>query len=277
MRRIGVRWVIGTLIIAVLAGGMVRLGLWQLDRLHGRQDVNARIEQKLAEAPVKISSEGIPAGLEGFTPVEVTGQWEPSLIVYLRYPIRDGQQGYEVLEPLRVGDGLILVDRGWIPQEAGRTAQRGDPSIPGQTVTVKGLLRDSEITDAEIGVNEAQPGVPTVTKVDIPRIQTLMGGDLTGKKKLASQWVQLKEPAAEGDPLPVYGPSLDEGSHFSYALQWFSFAAIAVFGWLALLAHTFMPEGVLWRKRFEDEMFSDIPPEMKPGHRRADAEDERFI
>ncbi len=35
-----------------------------------------------------------------------------------------------------------------------------------------------------------------------------------------------------GLPIPVPPPALDEGPHLGYAIQWFSFAAIAVFGFL---------------------------------------------
>jgi len=50
--------------------------------------------------------------------------------------------------------------------------------------------------------------------------------------------VQLQALPARNDPTyPVRldAPVLDEGPHFSYAVQWFSFAVIAVVGWLAMI------------------------------------------
>jgi cytochrome oxidase assembly protein ShyY1 len=36
-------------------------------------------------------------------------------------------------------------------------------------------------------------------------------------------------------PIRLKPPELDEGPHFGYAIQWFSFASIAIIGWTALL------------------------------------------
>ncbi|MFW6079920.1 MAG: hypothetical protein ACODAE_09875, partial [Gemmatimonadota bacterium] len=35
-------------------------------------------------------------------------------------------------------------------------------------------------------------------------------------------------------PAPLPPPSLDDGPHLSYAIQWFSFGAIALVGWTVL-------------------------------------------
>ena len=41
------------------------------------------------------------------------------------------------------------------------------------------------------------------------------------------------DPAESGGlPEPIAEPSLDEGPHLSYAVQWFLFSAIAVVGWV---------------------------------------------
>ena len=42
-------------------------------------------------------------------------------------------------------------------------------------------------------------------------------------------------PAATDGLVPVHPPELTEGSHFSYALQWFAFAGIAAFGLVVLI------------------------------------------
>ena len=47
-------------------------------------------------------------------------------------------------------------------------------------------------------------------------------------------YVELTEsdPPEPGGPLePVAEPSLDEGPHLSYAVQWFIFSALVAIGW----------------------------------------------
>ncbi|MEO5510642.1 MAG: SURF1 family cytochrome oxidase biogenesis protein, partial [Longimicrobiales bacterium] len=53
---------------------------------------------------------------------------------------------------------------------------------------------------------------------------------------LAPFLVQLL-PASGGFTIPraLDPPTLDEGPHLSYALQWFSFAVIAIVGWITYL------------------------------------------
>jgi len=36
-------------------------------------------------------------------------------------------------------------------------------------------------------------------------------------------------------PIPARPPALDNGPHFGYAVQWFSFACIAIIGWVILV------------------------------------------
>ena len=53
---------------------------------------------------------------------------------------------------------------------------------------------------------------------------------------LAAIAVQLvPESAAPALPVRLPEPALDPGPHRSYAIQWFSFAAIALIGWGALV------------------------------------------
>jgi cytochrome oxidase assembly protein ShyY1 len=40
---------------------------------------------------------------------------------------------------------------------------------------------------------------------------------------------------ASGLPRRIPPPALDEGPHFSYAVQWFTFTAIGLIGWPLLL------------------------------------------
>ncbi|MGH7459412.1 MAG: SURF1 family cytochrome oxidase biogenesis protein, partial [Longimicrobiales bacterium] len=45
----------------------------------------------------------------------------------------------------------------------------------------------------------------------------------------------LPDSSVQGFPIRLQPPVLDRGPHLGYAVQWFSFAAIALIGWVALM------------------------------------------
>jgi surfeit locus 1 family protein len=53
--------------------------------------------------------------------------------------------------------------------------------------------------------------------------------------RLLDVQLQLVPDDSRGLPRRLPAPTLDEGPHIGYAIQWFSFAAIAVIGWIVLL------------------------------------------
>ena len=217
-----------TLVLAVVVAAVcVRLGIWQLHRLQERRSINAAIVAGLArpEAPAAQILAGTP-GDAAYRPVVATGTYLPEheLIAYGR-PLQ-GAPGDHVLTPLRLPDGdVLLVDRGWIPFEAERDIPvRGAAAAPAGTVTVEGVLLPSEQGDP---FPEGASG-DTVVVVAIPALAAATGLPLV--PEFLS--LQHQSPASVGGlPAPAPLPQLDEGPHLSYAIQWFSFAAIALIGY----------------------------------------------
>jgi cytochrome oxidase assembly protein ShyY1 len=132
-----------------------------------------------------------------------------------------------VLTPLDLGDGAaVLVDRGWIPFEADQAVPvTGAAAAPGGVVTVDGYLLPAE--------DATPPGaapVRTIQRIDIELLQ----GQIP--ERLAPMAVQLaSQDPSQASPVPAPLPELDEGPHLSYAIQWFSFATIALVGGAVLL------------------------------------------
>ena len=65
-------------------------------------------------------------------------------------------------------------------------------------------------------------------RVDLPRIQ-----EQTPYPLLPVYVEQAPEPGRSGPPWPQDPIALSEGSHLSYALQWFAFATILLVGYVA--------------------------------------------
>jgi surfeit locus 1 family protein len=144
-----------------------------------------------------------------------------------------------VLTPLVVGDSIaLLVNRGWLP------------AADGATVDLEGI-RTAGATRAS-GVVLAFPG-RAASLVARPRGEPAAAG---APEPFRRVWFSIDEaalrrqfpyrlidlelqllPAEDAPRFPVRlpPPQLDDGPHMSYAIQWFSFALIAIGGWIALV------------------------------------------
>jgi len=225
------RWIALGLFAIVMTSLCVRLGFWQLDRLHGRRYYNALFRQGMAMTPEPIehlvdADAGSGVSLL-YRQAEATGTYDPAHEVILYGRSHNEEPGNHVLTPLRLPDGrAVLVDRGWVPFEM-NTPPVSAAAPPSGTVTVTGLLAPSEP-----GGSPQTQATTTFTVVDLGQI----GRQL--RYTLLPYYLQLQQqsPAQDGAlPIPPPPPTLDEGPHKGYALQWFSFATIAGLGYLLLV------------------------------------------
>jgi cytochrome oxidase assembly protein ShyY1 len=225
------RWIALGLFAIVMTSLCVRLGFWQLDRLHGRRYYNALFAQGMAMTPEPVehlvdANAGTGSSLL-YRQAEATGTYDPAHEVILYGRSHNEEPGNHVLTPLVLPDGrAVLVDRGWVPYEMNTPPVSGAPP-PGGTVTITGLLAPSEP-----GGSPQTQATTTFTVVDLAQI----GRQLP--YTLLPDYLQLQHqsPVQSGSlPIPPPPPTLDEGPHKGYALQWFSFGSIAGFGFLLLV------------------------------------------
>jgi surfeit locus 1 family protein len=222
------RWIGLTVFAVVVVGICVRLGLWQLDRLEGRRDANARYAEGLAEPPRPLEDLLDSGGRLAHRRAVATGRYDPEREVILYGRTLDGVAGNHVLTPLVLADGrAVIVDRGWVPIEMDRPPV--DAAPPAGEVEVRGTL----FADQPGGAGDVQEGgdrVTTVRTVDIEAIARDVPYEL-------SPWfLQLRSqsPAAGDLPVAVPEPELTDGPHLGYAFQWFAFATIAAVGYAVL-------------------------------------------
>ncbi len=80
-------------------------------------------------------------------------------------------------------------------------------------------------------VDTAGPAETTLSRVDLGTIQSQLPYDIAPSYLL----LQRQSPVQpNGLPEPAPLPELSEGPHLSYAIQWFTFAVIAVGGFVVL-------------------------------------------
>ncbi|HEX2808059.1 MAG TPA: SURF1 family protein [Kineosporiaceae bacterium] len=223
-------WARIALAVIGLSVAFVLLGRWQWHRHEARLSANTLVEANYAAAPVPIeqmlpSPRSTLAPTRLWTPVAVTGHYEPEHQVLIRNRPLNSVYGYEVVVPLRLASGAaLLVDRGWLA--AGQDFVRPDavPAPPSGQVTVVARLRFGEGSDSRV------PPAGQELRMDLGRIAALAGGPV-----YVGAYGQLDQerPAPPVAPTPLPKPDEDLGPHLSYAVQWWA-GAIAAY---VLLGH----------------------------------------
>jgi surfeit locus 1 family protein len=137
---------------------------------------------------------------------------------------RQGSPGVNLLTPLRLPgtDTAVLVNRGWVYSPDGSTIDAS-----------KWRDRDSVFT----GYAEELPSTGGATFTGRPNIIARPSYDVVAKAlpyPVATVYVVAlagADSTTAADRIArLTIPPLDEGPHFSYAVQWFGFAAVALVG-----------------------------------------------
>jgi surfeit locus 1 family protein len=215
---------IGVVAVSLLIAAVcVRLGIWQLHRLHGREDVNAMLIARGAEPPADIL--GVAPAALPYRHVTATGTYDPAHEVILSGRSLNDQPGNHVLTPLVLSDGAaVLVDRGWVPLDVDTPPVAGAPAAPSGSVRIEGLALPPDAAS-----DPAPSPAPSITtRIDV---------GITGLPyRLLPAYVLLDtQDPPQASPVPAPGPTFDNGPHLSYMLQWFAFATIALVGGAVLL------------------------------------------
>ncbi len=229
-------WVAGALIVVMTVVAFVNLGLWQLRRLDERRATNAQIETLADQEPVPlwtlIAEVGMdPAALE-YHPVTVSGVYRVDDEVILQARTLNGLSGHNLVTPLEWSGGVLAVNRGWIPiDSAGPPVPEAAP--PSAEVTVTGLLRRSE-DRGPTGLVGPDGAYRDIGRLDLVLLEPQWGPGLS------PVYLQLDEqrPPPADYPVPLPPLEISEGSHLSYAIQWFLFAAVAAVGFPILVVTT---------------------------------------
>ncbi len=248
------------LIALVCVGAAVALGLWQYDawqatRAAERIDLTKNAPEPLTE--VLGPDQPFPTEHVG-RPVTLEGTWLPEGTVLVSGRERSGEEGSWVVTPLTVGgpdEPAIAVVRGWLPGADAATA----PAAPTGTAALVGWLQPGEGTGAadEDPTDDVLPQLriaDLVQRVDVdlyggyvvvdPAATEESGGRNTGTAEL--------EPATL-DQLPAAG-TFTGWRNFAYAIEWWLFAAFALFLWWR-----FVRDAVAPRREASEQPDADRP------------------
>lgn len=221
------RWLGYFALALVFALACVALGNWQMNRRNAVVENITKIQQNYSGtvvdyADVATNFDTLDPAME-WTQVRLTGTYQTDDQRIVRNRPLNGAPGYEALVPLTLENGeTVIIDRGWLPIgniEAGRPDVIPQPESG--VVTVVARLKPVE-PQLNRGAPEGQLASIELNdyaaQLDYP-IKTGAYGQLASEV-----------PAAASNPVPFPAPSIDEGSHLSYALQWIAFGVLAFVG-----------------------------------------------
>ena len=206
-----------------------RLGLWQLSRYSERKTRNDEIVERLDMPPLDLNA--IEKALEelDYRRVRVEGEFDNEHEILLKNRARQGQPGFHLITPLLIShDRAVLVDRGWIPLVNGEKSERG-VYHEANPVLIEGIAR---LSQAEPSWGFLADPVPEAGDNPLETWRLLYIDGIQGQipyPLLPIYIAQTNNLASEG-PVPEPEIDLSEGSHLGYAIQWFSFTAVAVIG-----------------------------------------------
>jgi len=224
------RWILIHVGVVSLILLMLNLGFWQLNRLEDKRNFNSVLRAHTS-TPIQTLDQAVPTKWDKATDewirVSVTGTYDSTKAVTIINRSQDGTAGYNSAVPFTsLSNRTILVNRGFIP------LVMPTPTVPTGRIELVGYLRASQSRSALGPVDSTDAGNTEFQRFDIPLISSNVGGNL---EPMFLQLIQESPTSSSPWPAIVQLPPLDEGTHFSYALQWFFFCLVAFTAWVIVI------------------------------------------
>ena len=199
---------------------------WQYHRGVDRHARNTIIEERIAKDAIALTDIDKDISNNEWQSVKVTGSFDQSQQILLRNRYSEGKYGYEVLTLFTSTTGeKFWVDRGWVQAGATATTAPQVTRVPDTEVSIIGRFRlDSSL--------------PRGSFFALPGSGEGLVSELNAQSQMDTQKFYLD--LLEGsDPsltpaVPAQLPTLSDGPHMAYALQWIFFGGLVFYGRLLI-------------------------------------------
>ena len=220
--------ILGAVMFAVLFAGFSALGVWQVQRLAWKQALIRQVDARIHAAPVAAPppDQLVTRQADQYRRVVVSGRFDHQREALVK-AVTDLGPGYWVLTPLETDRGFtVLINRGFVPSERQKPADRAAGQVEGQT-TVVGLLRLTEPDGGFLRANDPAgdrwfsryvAGIAKAKGVPGPVAPYFIDADAT--------------PNPGGWPRGGLTVVSFPNSHLIYALTWFGLALMSAAGFV---------------------------------------------
>ncbi len=195
---------------------------WQYHRGVDRHARNTIIEERIARDAIELGQIDSVLANNEWQSIVTTGSFDASKQILLRNRYSEGKYGYEVLTLFTSTTGeKFWVDRGWVQAGATATTPPEVTRVPADEVTITGRFRlDSSL--------------PRGSFFALPGSGEDLVAELNAQSQLNTEKYYLdllsgSEPSLT-PAVTAQLPSLSDGPHMAYALQWLFFGGLVIYG-----------------------------------------------
>lgn len=212
-----------SLVAILLIAGCLWASQWQFHRGEDRKARNNTIEEHIKIPEVELTTLTSNVKLHEWRSVTATGRFDADEQILLRNRYFEGKYGYAVLTRFTTeGGDSIWVDRGWVAAGASATIAPETPPVPTGLVSIIARLRlDSSLPSGSFFALPINRDGELISKLNAQSGSSSEDYYLD----LVSGSVPDLTPTA-----PAQIPSLSDGPHLAYAVQWILFAGLVVYG-----------------------------------------------
>jgi cytochrome oxidase assembly protein ShyY1 len=212
-----------SLVAILLIAGCLWASQWQFHRGEDRKARNNTIEEHIKFPEVELTTLTSNVKLHEWRSVTATGRFDANEQILLRNRYFEGKYGYAVLTRFTTeGGDSIWVDRGWVAAGASATIAPETPPVPTGLVSIVARLRlDSSLPSGSFFALPINRDGELISKLNAQSGSSSEDYYLD----LVSGSVPDLTPTA-----PAQIPSLSDGPHLAYAVQWILFAGLVLYG-----------------------------------------------
>lgn len=205
----------------------VRLGFWQISRADEKTKMILAQKTQEKQSPVRWTlKEKLPLQYER---IVLKGKYL-SQIFLLDNQHHKHQFGYDILSPLELDDGtIIIVDRGWVPGELTRRVLP-NIQIPKGTVELQGSAYFPSKNQWVLGPALEEKGNKMII---LERVDDQLMSQIL-QKSVSPFIIRLDKQDTHGFVREWETVSMPPQRHLAYALQWFAMALVILIIFVAL-------------------------------------------
>lgn len=207
------------------------LGVWQVQRLHWKHALIARVDAQVHADPVAMPANARLTGDGGrgleYLRVRLSGVYQGAATALVR-AATDLGTGYWTMTPLRLDDGRqVWINRGFVP-EGTRPAVAGASAPAGRTV-ITGLLRLPEPGGSVLQANRPQDDRWYSRDVAALAADRKLGAVVPAFVDVQVEQAATPSPSSV-KPVPGLTRIHFPDNHLMYALTWFTMALLSAGG-----------------------------------------------